>query len=309
MGMDLAVAIVGVVAILRGRRPTSASLGAGALIVCATPLVLVLGGRWLSWMWRTVWSGLGRDDRAALVDPFRISTLADSSATWYGPMGALLIIVGILLAFRAKGLSRALRVTLATAPLVFLVVLAAGVPFDPWRGRFFVFPIALASAAWSLAYRSRALAWASVGLTITTLVLVLVNSYTKPLGVRLVESKTSPLESTTPPSVFGKPRSQVQTWTRRDGTDEVVRYFEENVPSDTTVGLALGLDEFSYPYFGENLARTIRFISSEGSAEKDDAWIVEAPGHEVARCAAAWETALTTESDYRVLRRISPDAC
>jgi len=297
-----ALAIMGGIALLRARRRTGQSLVIASIIVCVVPLVLVAAGRWLSWMWRVGWDALGRDDLADRIEPFQLSTLSDSSSTWYGPVGALVVIGGIILALRSTGSSRVLRVTLATAPLIFLGVLAVGVPFDPWRGRFFVFPIALATAAWGLAYRFRALAWASVGLTVVTLVLVAANSYTKPLGVRLVAPAATA-------SVFGKPRSRVQTWTRSDGTDDVVRYFEQAVPSNATVGLSLGLDDFSYPYFGAHLSRTVRFIGSEGSAAEDDAWIVEAPGHEVARCASAWETALTTDTDYRVLRRISPDTC
>jgi len=296
------LAIAAGVAFWRHHRQKGLSLGLASLVICLVPLLLLITGRWLSWLWRHGWEAVGRDDLAGRLEPFELSTLSDSSSTWYGLVGALIVSGGIILALRSTGSARALRVTLAAAPIAFLVVLAVGVPFDPWRGRFFVFPIALATVAWGLAYRSRALAWASVGLTVVTLVLVAVNSYPKPFGVRLLAPAATE-------SVLGKPRARVQTWTRPDGTDEVVEYFAKNVPSRTTVGLALGIDDFSYPYFGADLGRTVRFIGASGSAADDDAWIVEAPGHEVVRCDAAWETALTTDTGYRVLRRISPDTC
>ena len=290
------------VAVQRGRRQTGTSLGIASIIVFLLPVLLVATGRWLSWGWRTGWDAVGRDDLADRLEPFRLSTLSDSSSTWFGPVGALLVIGGIVLALRSPGSPRALRVALAVAPLCFLVVLAAGVPFDPWRGRFFVFPIALAAAAWGIAYRFRALAWASVGLTVVTLVLVVINSYTKPLGIRLVAPATSD-------SVFGKPRWQVQTWTREDGTDEVVAYVAQHVPSDAKIGLSLGLDDFSYPYFGTHLTRTVHFVSQKAPVAADDGWIIEAPDHDVGGCPAAWETAFTTDTDYRVLRRIGLDTC
>ncbi len=300
VGAGLAGAAV--VAVKRGRRQTGTSLGIASIIVFLVPILLVATGRWLSWGWRTGWGAVGRDDLANRLEPFRLSTLSDSSSTWFGPVGALLVIGGVVLALRSPGPSRALRVALAVTPLCFLVVLAAGVPFDPWRGRFFVFPIALATAVWGLAYRLRALAWASVGLTVVTLVLVVVNSYTKPVGIRLVAPATSA-------SVFGKPRWQVQTWTREDGTDEVVAYVAQHVPSDATIGLSLGIDEFSYPYFGPHLTRTVHFLSEKAPVAMDDEWIVEAPEHDIGHCPAAWETAFATDTGYRVLRRIGPDTC
>jgi hypothetical protein len=296
------LAIAGAVAFLRGRRRPASSLGIASLIICATPTLLVIEGRGLSWIWRTGWDALGRSDLADQIAPFQLSTFSDSTATWYGPTGTLLIVGGIIMAIRSSGVSRPLRVALAAAPFAFLLVLAAGIPFDPWRGRFFVFPIALAAATWGLAYRLRALAWAAAGLTVVTVVLVLVNSYTKPPGRRLIAHATTA-------SVFGKPRARVQTWIRNDGTDEVVEYFEVNVPPDANVGLSLGYDDFSYPYFGADLGRTVRFITHKNPAVETDGWIVVAPGHDVVRCAAVWETALETTSGYRVLRRTAADSC
>ena len=309
-GRDLALipfaaALLGIaatVAILRGRRREGSALAIGGLIVFVTPLLLISVGLGLSWTWRTGWRVLGSDHLAGQIKPFVLSTFSDSSATRYGPIGVLLLVGGVILALRAGGSPRALRVALAAAPLAFLVVLAVAVPWDPWRARFFLFPIALAAAVWGLAHRYRSLAWAAVGLTVVTAVLVLANSYTKPPGVRW-------LATDAPTSVFGKPRSRVQTWVRRDGTDEVVGYFERQVPPDATVGLSLRLNDYVYPYFGAHLGRTVHFIARGDSAAEGDSWIVAAPGREVRRCAAAWETALETANGFRVLRRTSGDTC
>ena len=90
------------VAVHRGRRQTGTSLGVASTIVFLLPILLVATGLWLSWGWRTGWGAVGRDDLADQVEPFRLSTLSDSSSTWFGPMGALLVIGGIVLALRLR---------------------------------------------------------------------------------------------------------------------------------------------------------------------------------------------------------------
>ena len=194
-----------------------------------------------------------------------------------------------------------LAVVLAASPFIFLLVLAFGVTWDPWRSRFFLFPVALAAAAWGPAVRFRWLAWGATGLTVITVVLVLANIHTKPLGVRLLASHATE-------SVFGAPRYGVQSWIRVDGTKAVLAYVEQKVPADARIGLALRFDDFIYPYFGPRLGRTVRMITDNGAAAAD-AWIIEAPGHDVRRCAESWETALETPRGFRVLRRTAADTC
>jgi hypothetical protein len=296
------VLAIAAVATFRTRRATSLSLATAAAIVCTAPLLLLAEGSLIGWSWDAAWHALGLHEPADELTPFKLSTLADSSSTWYGPIGALLIAGGVVLALRAAGPLRLLRAAMAIAPLVFVIVIAVGLPYDPWRGRFFAYPIALAAAAGGVAYRYRALAWAAVGLTTVTAVLVLATSYTKPPGIRLLAPWT--------PSVFGKPRWQVQTLLRTyDGTDAVVRYVEKHVPANASVALSLRLDDYAYPYFGAQLGRKVRFVAPGSTASADDSWIVEAPGHSVRRCAASWEAVFSGRSGFNVLRRTGPDAC
>jgi hypothetical protein len=295
--------IAGGVARIRGRPGALLPLAAAGVIVFAVPSLLVVEGNGITRVWRLSWAALGRNEPADELSQFNLPTVSDPSLTWYGPVGALLIFGGIVLALRASGSRRHLHLALALAPLVFVIILATNVPWDPWRGRFFVFPIALAAAAWSLAYRFRALAWAAVGLTVVSATLVLVNQYPRPPGIPLLARATTP-------SVFGEPRWRVQTRTRNeDGTDEVVEYVEKHVPPDASVGLALGQDDFSYPYFGAHLGRTVRFLTPGAPASADESWIVEAPAHKAPRCARSWTTAVETQSGFRVLRRTAADTC
>ena len=285
------------------RRPSWFGLLVAAALIVATPLLVSTGGRGATWAWRSGWDALGREDVANRVAPFELPTLSDSSTTWFGPVGALLTVVGLVLAARSVRDGRALRVSLAAAPLLFVPILATAIVYDPWRGRFFVFPMALAAASWGIVRRSRPLTWAVTGVTITTSILVLANSFTKPPGIRLLAPATSP-------SVFGEPRWRVQTWTRiYDNTNEVVRFVEEHVPASASIGLRLRPDDFAYPYFGAGRRRTVDLLSTGAPVPGDVAWIVVAPGKDVPRCEADWQTSFETESGFRVLQRTGRTAC
>jgi len=303
LACTVVLAIAAAVAYLQGRRPASLTFAAAAVIVYATPYLLMAEGHMIGLTWRAALAVAGRDAPAGNLTSFTLRTDSDSATAWYGPIGALLVYGGIVLAVRTAGRRRPLRLALALAPLLFLVVIAVGLNYDPWRGRFFLFPVALAAATWGLAHRYRALTWAGVGLTIVTVMLVLVGSKTKPLAFRQLK-----VDATA--SVFGKPRWRVQTWIRdTDGTAAVVRYFENHVAANASVALSLRPDDYSYPYFGEQLRRTIQFLPLGAPVPANVDWIVEAPGHDVPRCAGAWATTLETESGFHVLRRTAADTC
>ena len=129
------------------------------------------------------------------------------------------------------------------------------------------------------------------------------NSHTKPPGIRLLAPATAP-------AVFGRPRWQVQALARDEaGTPETLEYAERHIPTNASVGLSLRQDDFTYPYFGPKLQRTVRFIPTGGAAPTDVDWIIEAPGRHVPRCATLWTTAFETDSGFHVLRRTADGTC
>jgi hypothetical protein len=294
--------VAGVVARLR-RTGHPRALLIAAVTVVAVPTLVVLLARGLTDGWHRFWPLVGRGDIAETVPAFSTPTLSDSAVTWYGPLGVSLLVAGIVAAVCANGIHRRTRIVFASAPIVFIAVIAVGLTYDPWRGRFFVFSIALAASTWGSIYRIRGFTWAVAGLAATTAVLVLVQSNQKPPGVRLLDGPASR-------SVFGDARWSVQTRLRTtDGTRLTIRFVEDHVSPHVTMGLAVGGDDYVFPYFQGSLTRTIRMLPPGTAATPELDWIVEAPGREVPRCSASWRTEYKTSTGFAVLRRVSGDGC
>ena len=291
------------IAAYRRREGTARALIAASALIVAVPVLVLVAAQALTAGWHSWWQLVGHDATADSVPAYERPTISDSAVTWFGPIGASLVLLGLLLVVRTRAPNRIVRIALAAAPVIFIAVVAFGLTYDPWRGRFFVFPVALAAATWGAVYRVRALAWAVSGLAVTTAVLVLTQSYGKPPGVRLLGGHASQ-------SVFGQPRWGVETRLRTsDGTRETIRYVQDHVPPGATIGLALRGDDYLFPYFGSSLDRSIRLLPPGAQAAQRLEWIVQAPGREVPRCESSWRAVLTTGTGFTVLRRSATDRC
>ena len=113
---------------------------------------------------------------------------------------------------------------LALAPLGLVVMFAFTIVYDPWRGRLAMFAVGLACAVWGWTIRVRWLSVGVAGLCITTVVLSLVHSYTKPSGLGLLEPSISR-------SVWHRDRIDTLTVIRDyDGTPALLRAVEAMSP-------------------------------------------------------------------------------
>jgi hypothetical protein len=245
-----------------------------------------------------LWLTLGEHDLGVL-DERRDAWPASSVFSNYGPLGFVLLLVGLVLAVHSarRHVVRPLTVLLAAAPLLFAVLVAVALPYDPWRGRFFMFSVALAASTWGLVLRHRWLAWGAIAIAAATLPLAFVHSIEKPAGIRLLEGGTSN-------GVWGNSRETVQTWTRGGGTAEVVEFFAREPPTGR-VGLRFEEDDWVYPYFGSGLDREVVFLPTGASFDGLD-WIVLGSGRPE-QPGPGWETALQTEDGWRVLRRTTAE--
>jgi hypothetical protein len=241
-----------------------------------------------------LWLTLGEHD-LAFLDEHRDSWPASTVFSYYGPLGFILLLVGFVLAVRSarRHVVRPFTVLLAAAPLVFAVLVAVALPYDPWRGRFFMFSVALAAPTWGLALRHRWLAWGASAIAAATLLLAFVHSVEKPAGIRLLEGGTSN-------GVWGRSRETVQMWTRGGGTADVVEFFALK-PRTGRVGLRFEENDWVYPYFGSGLDHEVVFLPTGASFDGLD-WIVLGSGRPE-QPGPGWETALETEDGWRVLRR------
>ena len=277
----------------RGAAIPLAVAGVVVAAVAAVPLVFELGARSL------YKSALLLDTPQSLLDSMTwdLNIWADPLTSWYGPLAILLLAAGtgLVVVEWARGSLAGRAVVYALAPWVLLLTLALTIVWDPWRGRFLAFGVALAAATWGVALRSRALATAAAVVGPLVLFLCLANLVGRPSG----------LGSTV--GVWTSPRWDV--YGRLTGLAFLHRFVEERVPDGATVALAVPRDEAIHPYFGPELSRHVMFVDDEtGRAPPAAEWVVVAPEFAVRLCPEAWRPELRHRG-WSVERRIADDAC
>jgi hypothetical protein len=132
----------------------------------------------------------------------------------------------------------------ASAPLVWLALVALTLTYHPWQGRFFIAPVALSAALWGLSLRVPALAWSAAALGAVTAFLCLDHFAEKPAR-----------------SVWHEARWQVQSQ-HDPAIGPVFRFVDEQVPQHDAIAIALGPNEFSFPLFGPHLERRVELVPS-----------------------------------------------
>lgn len=225
------------------------------------------------------------------------NTTAEPTLAWYGPLAPILLVAASATAFLAWRRRRlpALTVALAAAPWLFLATLAVSLTWDPWRGRFLIFGVALAAATWGILLRSTVLAPATAAIGSTALLLALANQENKPSGLF------------TELSVWRAPSSDVQKPLL--GEDKVLKFVEQRVPEEANIGVALTGLHLIHPYFGPQITRDVSLLPGDtGSAPPDAQWLVLAPGASPRGCPDSWKPELDTRG-WSVDRRVHPDVC
>jgi hypothetical protein len=147
---------------------------------------------------------------------------------------------------------------LATATLVFLLVQAAAGPYDPWRGRYFlwcsVFALPVVASFLPPLLRHRAgLAYLLLVLTLACLSAVCAVLFR---DRRPVFTGTNWLTGRHVQSVYTTDRIGQITWAR-PFLAPVFRRYEETVPDGATVAVCLPGDSWEYPLFGPQLSRKL----------------------------------------------------
>jgi hypothetical protein len=227
-------------------------------------------------------------------------TTASDTVSWYGPIGLLLPIVtgiaGVRLARR--GSIERLAVGAALAPVAWFALVALTLTYNPWLGRFFVFPIALSAALWGLALRSSSTAWAGAALAGVTLALSLVHYVEKPSGLRLLD-RSAPTAS-----VWTMERWQIQSQ-HDPAIGPVFRFVDHDVPRRSAIALALGANDFGYPVFGPHLERRVELVPFGSSArEVETDWLVASRERTPEIDVSCWRAALRSD-EATVFRHVA----
>jgi hypothetical protein len=305
----LGLAVAAAVAWRRSRRVGAVLLSSSALslIPLATPYAGQLGRELVFRSWVVLERPLTPDFERG----WGLNVAADPTDSWYGPLGLPLlaagsVVVGVL--WRRRKLPSTALV-LSLAPWALLLSLAVIVIWDSARGRFLAFGVALAAATWGVLLRWPVTAVAVPAVAVAAIALSLVNYQSKPSGLgRLVGVTTQNGFSVR--SIWGAKRAEAQVRARGDpGEGAVIAFVEDQVPADATIAIAARENDFLSPYFGPRLTRTVVLLPPSSVVPATAEWLVLSPHARVRWCAAAWRRKLRVESDWRIERRVGPDAC
>jgi hypothetical protein len=276
--------------------------GVVAALVAVLPVLVPDVRRYLDQAYITLWRAVGRDELA--VSPGRDITLSASNVTWYGPLGAILLVGGIVLAVIAvrKGWIARLGLILALAPVYWIGILAALLFYQDAAGRFLMAPVALAGATWGVVLRWRPLAWGVAGVAVTAAALALLNDSKRPSGIAL-------LERPAPASYWSEQRWQAQG--KELHVPDLIRFVDERVPADARVALAITPSDAGYPFFGPALDRRLDLLAAGAEDASGSTWAFVSPSAASSASPALctrWRSLTERPSGWRVYRR-SPGAC
>ena len=288
VGVGGAMVALGV--LLARRAGGSRTLAYAGLVVAVVPLVLRSVRIPVHWIWSHGWYKLGQKGISLdYGDAWNVNGLPDTSKSWYGAVGAVVILGGVAAAILGvrRGRLRRSAVLLALTPLVVVVTFAFTIVYDPWRGRLLMFAVGLACAAWGWTIRVR---WLSVGvaaLCVTTVALSFVHWFTKPSGLGLLEPASR--------SVWHRDRIDTLTVIRDyDGTPSILRTVEDHVPAHAVLAVATPIDTFLAPLAGPGLSRTLRLVPNGRRIPRDATWLVTRRPTHVSGCPTAWSTVSQT---------------
>ena len=257
------------------------------------------------------WLLLDKPETASWQHHFRPNTEADTTSSWFGPLGLLLLVLGtaVVVVGWSRGRHTRVALAMALAPWLLLLTFAVTIVWDPWRGRFLVFGVALAAATWGVLLRLPAVAAATAAIGTVSLSLALANYLGKPSGLAEVWQPRDPQFVSTD-TIWGVTRSEAQGRLRPE-TDHAVlyTYIEAQVPERAHVAIAPVANDFLSPYFGPRYTRPISLVPSEGVVDEEAEWLVRSPKASVRRCPESWRLMLELESGWRVERRVSEDGC
>jgi hypothetical protein len=210
------------------------------------------------------------------VFSWRPSTRAHEDFSYFGPLGAMLLIISPALLARSTWRRWPTRAVLAACLPVFVVGLALVYRFNEFLGRFIVLPVVLGAALLGLVYERRTLAAGVATLAVAVLVLTHLNNELKPMR-------------DAPWSLSRARTLELQTW--QAGIGAGLETLDRAVPADACLGAALGGDDASYPLFGPHLRRRITYVALPAAGtlgSTADNAVVIGPGQPSLQPGAAW---------------------
>ncbi len=251
--------------------------------LAALPLLVLPAQRVLYSVYWHGWELVGYPE-ATTLGASRDSTIASQGESWYGPVG-LVMTVGalVLVAHRVwRGTLPWVALVFASAPIVLLLGVSAAVRYHELSGRFVMGGIVLSATTWGLVRQSRAASVAVVAVAATTVVLSLVNSVMKPLGVDLLE----PNERR---STWTLPREWVQS--RQPEVAVVIGHVGDRATPGQTIAVTRDYRVYPFAYVGwPGIDHRIVYADSlDEAAARGAVWAVVTDN---VSCARGWRRSL-----------------
>lgn len=288
--------VVGLIAVRRGRSQAGLATVAlaGALVLSpllVPPLHDVLERGYQHTLLRL------DEPQLAFIGSERDARAPSPFVSWYGPLGLLLAFAGIVFCAREirRGRLRLGTIVLPLAPFLYLVLVAVGLGYSPFHGRYLVSAVALAAVTWGLVDTIRPVAWAAATIAVVTLALAVVHYQEKPLGFNL-------LGGDAPRSIWHESRLQALAAARAPGGGAALTVLDRFGKPGDTVGLLIRQDDVSYPFFGADLDRRVVFVGPKG-VRNDLNWLVEAPGLDARPCGSGWAETPLDEPGWKLYIR------
>ena len=288
-----------------GARPI---LYAGATLM-VLPFLVYGAASMLEGAFSVLWRAKGNPESAEFILTSFVTRQADGSLSWAGPLALGCAAVTGLLAVRgalARRWSPAMAVA-AIAPFAGIVALSASISYDPWRGRFLVAAWVMSIATWGILHRYRTVVWLLTITSVTTMGLATLQWWARPAGIDVLANQ--PIAS-----IWSRARWQAQTLLR-SGTDrdlgqaQMIRWVEEQVPTDAAIAAAVGENDYLFPYFGRQLRREVDVIDETTPVPDASDWLIAAPESRPVACASAWSEITAHDSGWRIYHREGPDRC
>jgi glycosyl transferase family 87 len=281
----------------RSDRGRALRVGAIAAAIALLPVLTPDARRYVDQSYRDLWRALGRNDLALEVG--RDITISASNVSWYGPLGALLLVCGLVAAVVAarRGLIPGIGAVLAFAPVYWLVALSVSLFYQDAAGRFLMAPVALAGATWGLAPRVRPVAWGLAAIGITALGLAVLNDSKRPSGIPL-------LQRPAPASYWTTPRWEAQG--REVHVPDLIRFVDARVDPGARVGLAITPSDAGYVFFGPHLDRRLDLLPAGVRDAPGAGWVFVSPSARETRApqlCSAWRRLPASPSGWGVYRR------
>jgi hypothetical protein len=251
-----------------------------------------------------LWLELGQE-RSARLDPGRSTTVASATESWYGPVGLVIVCVGLGLALRLETWRKQPVVAfLALAPLGWLFAFALVIGYSPWQGRYLMPGVMLGAAACAPVLYRPVVAWWAVAISATMLVLIWTHSSERPSGVRLLDHEPPPA------SVWTRDDASALGVTR--GTPAAIRFVASRIAPSATLAIYPApfpdpdtpepVALHPWPFFGARLNRKVVYaLSLRAAGEAVADWAL-LPAFLTVSCEPGWRRETRRGAAYQAFR-------